>query len=72
MGSGKAIAAFIAELDSTVRPAEKHEFTMELAEEKKIDPAATQIQQYAAAAGGTRAALAVRLRLLLSAGVLLL
>ena len=46
MGSGKAIAAFIAELDSTVRPAEKREFAMELAEEKKIDPSATQIQQY--------------------------
>lgn len=44
--SGKAIAAFITELDSTVRPAEEREFAMELAEKKKTNPAATQIEQY--------------------------
>ncbi len=46
MGSGRAIAAFIAELDKTVRPAETREVAMELAEEKKTDPEATQIQQH--------------------------
>ena len=46
MGSGRAIASFIAELDKTVRPAETREVAMELAEEKKTDPGATQIQQH--------------------------
>lgn len=46
MGSGQAIAAFITELDKTVRPAETREVAMELAEEKKADPGATQIQQH--------------------------
>ncbi len=46
MGSGRAIAAFITELDKTVRPAETREVAMELAEEKKTDPRATQIQQH--------------------------
>ncbi len=45
-GSGKAIASFIAELDKTVRPAEEREFAMELEEERKTDPGATQIQQF--------------------------
>jgi thimet oligopeptidase len=46
MGSGRAIAAFITDLDKTVRPAEMREVAMELAEEKKTDPGATQIQQH--------------------------
>ena len=46
MGSGRAIAAFITELDKTVRPAETREVAMELAEEKKSDPGATRIQQH--------------------------
>ncbi len=46
MGGGRAVAAFIAELDKTVRPAETREVAMELAEEKKTDPEATHIQQH--------------------------
>jgi thimet oligopeptidase len=46
IGSSKDTAAFIAELDRTARPAAQREFAMLLAEKRKTDPGATQIEQY--------------------------
>jgi thimet oligopeptidase len=46
IGSGPAIAKFIAELDATVRPYEQQEFDLLLAEKQKSDPQAKQIEVY--------------------------